>query len=100
MSLGLFTSLVSKFAIADAFKTAWMTIVVLAVDVSFVKSLVLVIASAIGTGVFTVITALIQARSNEQTHRRLTRLERRQRDVAAKLGLKERHTETSEDERS
>lgn len=70
-----------------------MGLLVAAVDLNFVKSLVLVIVSALVTGAFAVLVAKMQIRAQVKVHERIDQLETRQRDIAGAVGVAKRVTD-------
>lgn len=60
------------------------------IDVPFLHALILVVVSAVVTGIFGIVIAMIQAKADERQHRRLDYVESRLEDVAGSVGANKR----------
>ena len=70
-----------------------MGVVVGAVNLPFAQQVILVMVSAVMSGVFALLVAYLQIRANRDTHARLEALEERQKDVAGAVGVRKRRTD-------
>jgi len=62
-------------------------------DVTFLRALILVLVSAIVTGMFALVVAHIQSKADVRQHQRLDYLESRLDDVAGSVGANKRSTD-------
>lgn len=67
------------------------------IDVAFVKAAILVVLSAVVTGVFGLVVALIQDRADRRVHARLDALEAKATDTQRKVGADRRQTDPDAD---
>jgi hypothetical protein len=80
------------------FKGLAMGIVATLLNVEFARALILVLVSAVITGLFGVIVAMIQSQADRRVHDRLDNLEASSKDIRGKVGADRRETDPHETE--